>query len=528
MSENLGDAVLELRTDNAALNQGLRTAKAGAQGLESTFTSTASIIQGAFASIGIGVSLKAVLDSTIEQERADRLLENAIRATGMAAGFTADQLKAQAAMLQQTTTFSDDAIERVQTRMMAFRNVHGEVFRSAIDLTLDFATVTGRDAESATRLLGQALNDPVQGMSRLRQAGVEVNQALEDQVAKMVKAGDLTGAQTLLINELSKSYGGAALAARDTLGGAIEALKNQFDNLFLELNGPVTESLKNFVNFVTQNLPLVFSTFAAVFTGVKTAIEGVTTSLFFMSQGISNLVTLQFTAAMTSFSQMPNTLGILKSSVDAAKMAFDQTAASIEKADAATKKMAASAPVAAGAITTETKKTSAAFQTLSQGISSTFSNMASQLVQGTFNFKNFSQQVIASVVALIAKMVALQAVMTFLGIPPGAGAGLGMFLGRARGGPVNQGQPYIVGERGPELFIPANSGHIVPNHRLEAGGGGGLTQVFNVSGMDFSDDNMVGRILTRMGQMAREGAEQALDASISMADAVSMQPLRAV
>lgn len=43
--------------------------------------------------------------------------------------------------------------------------------------------------------------------------------------------------------------------------------------------------------------------------------------------------------------------------------------------------------------------------------------------------------------------------------------------GRALGGPVMSGTPYIVGEIGPELFVPNQSGTIVPNSRL----GGGAT-----------------------------------------------------
>jgi hypothetical protein len=35
--------------------------------------------------------------------------------------------------------------------------------------------------------------------------------------------------------------------------------------------------------------------------------------------------------------------------------------------------------------------------------------------------------------------------------------------GREKGGPVNAGQPYIVGEKGPEIFVPRNAGGIVPN-----------------------------------------------------------------
>ncbi len=37
---------------------------------------------------------------------------------------------------------------------------------------------------------------------------------------------------------------------------------------------------------------------------------------------------------------------------------------------------------------------------------------------------------------------------------------------RASGGPVSGGAPYIVGERGPELFVPTQSGNIVPNSAM--------------------------------------------------------------
>lgn len=42
---------------------------------------------------------------------------------------------------------------------------------------------------------------------------------------------------------------------------------------------------------------------------------------------------------------------------------------------------------------------------------------------------------------------------------------------RANGGPVDFGNTYLVGERGPELFKPGSSGMIIPNHALRGGGG---------------------------------------------------------
>lgn len=56
---------------------------------------------------------------------------------------------------------------------------------------------------------------------------------------------------------------------------------------------------------------------------------------------------------------------------------------------------------------------------------------------------------------------------------------------RQHGGPVFGSRPYIVGERGPELFIPNTSGHVVANHRLAAAGPSGPTiYVGTVYGFD--------------------------------------------
>ena len=62
--------------------------------------------------------------------------------------------------------------------------------------------------------------------------------------------------------------------------------------------------------------------------------------------------------------------------------------------------------------------------------------------------------------------------------------GLFKFLGFARGGRPPVGRPSIVGEQGPELFVPRSSGTIVPNNKL--GGGGSTSVVVNVdaSGSD--------------------------------------------
>ena len=63
--------------------------------------------------------------------------------------------------------------------------------------------------------------------------------------------------------------------------------------------------------------------------------------------------------------------------------------------------------------------------------------------------------------------------------------GIGTFLSgmRAEGGPVNAGGAYMVGEKGPELFVPHASGSIVPNNKMSGGGSGsgGVTVNYNIA-----------------------------------------------
>jgi phage-related minor tail protein len=59
----------------------------------------------------------------------------------------------------------------------------------------------------------------------------------------------------------------------------------------------------------------------------------------------------------------------------------------------------------------------------------------------------------------------------------------GIFGTRATGGPVMAGKPYVVGERGPELFVPSGPGTVVANDRL-GGGGGPIQVVYNIQAVD--------------------------------------------
>ena len=111
-------------------------------------------------------------------------------------------------------------------------------------------------------------------------------------------------------------------------------------------------------------------------------------------------------------------------------------------------------------------------------------------------FQSIADDFMNMAVKIIAKwieMMILNAALSLFGGGGGGGgffgagapeavAGGGLFTGkgpyqfRASGGPVYAGSPYIVGEKGPELFMPTTSGSIVPNNQL-GGPSSGVTNV---------------------------------------------------
>lgn len=126
-------------------------------------------------------------------------------------------------------------------------------------------------------------------------------------------------------------------------------------------------------------------------------------------------------------------------------------------------------------------------------------NLAGSFATAIANGENFMTslgkiftELAKQILAMIIKAAILAAIFSMI---PGLGAtqaaaggatdflGLltGSLTGKASGGSVIAGQPYMVGEQGAEMFVPGQSGTIIPNNNL---GGGHITGQFVVQGTD--------------------------------------------
>lgn len=107
-----------------------------------------------------------------------------------------------------------------------------------------------------------------------------------------------------------------------------------------------------------------------------------------------------------------------------------------------------------------------------------------------------TKQAVKQILAQLAKLAIIEGIMGLLTLGGAqAGKGIGGFLlkaiggARANGGSVMAGTPYLVGEVGPELFVPNSKGSVMSNRDLMSGMGSGsnnmnLTGQFVVKGTD--------------------------------------------
>ncbi|TQF85231.1 tape measure protein [Elioraea sp. Yellowstone] len=82
-------------------------------------------------------------------------------------------------------------------------------------------------------------------------------------------------------------------------------------------------------------------------------------------------------------------------------------------------------------------------------------------------------------------------------------------LFRAEGGPVVAGRPYIVGERGPEWFVPRQSGVVLPNGTAPGGVVINTSVAIDARG---ADAGVEARLRLMAGQIARQASALTLDA----------------
>lgn len=172
-----------------------------------------------------GATLFAI-DAAMNEQAVQAQLAAVLESTGGKAGVTADMANELANSLSGVTAFSNEAILAGENMLLTFTNIGADVFPMATETMLDMSQAMGTDAKQTAIQLGKALNDPIQGISALSRVGVTFTEEQKEMIAAMMEAGDVAGAQTLILNELATEFGGSAEAAGQTFAGQLSIAKD--------------------------------------------------------------------------------------------------------------------------------------------------------------------------------------------------------------------------------------------------------------------------------------------------------------
>ena len=512
------------------------------KGLDSSVKTLAGNFRNIFAGAGIGLILGGIVKNTVEAEKAFAKLDNAVKTNAGSANVTTAELAAMASQLQKVTTYSDEAVMEMQGLLLRFKEIGGAENKRAQMAILDLATALGKDLPSATQLVGRALANPEKGMIQLGRAGVVLSAEQQKLIKTLNETGHASQAQALLLSELEKRYGGAAVAVRNTFGGAIEGLKNAVSDL-MEAKGGLP-GLTSEINKLADSLSspaakesadtfgsALITTIMGIGHVAAVALDPVAKFLLkandlgalldkkvngealseaeftriygmaprsnsgpsrrhavapapteaYISQGSpayleavhpTALRSKEYQAELAASKELRSGIEDLQDAYDTREALFKLSEAGIQDGlDDSSDKIKESIKQIAD-VSVETSNT------MSEFAKSAAQNMQSHFADFLFDpFDGGVKGMLKGFIDVIRRMAAEAAAASIFNSLFGATSkdgsnGLVSFLGgmfggmKASGGSVSSGKGYVVGEQGPEFFMPGSSGSIVPNGAL--------------------------------------------------------------
>lgn len=211
--------------------------------IKSTFSNIKSLLIG-----GLGISaafagfsfVKDSVEAFNNAADANAKLNAVLASTKGVAGHTFEDLTKSAKELSSQTLFSGSQIKDAQSMLLTFTGIKGAIFDKTIPAIENFATRFKMELPEAANTLGKALNDPATGMTKLQRQGVVFTEQQKDQIQKMTEAGNVAGAQTIILKELENEFGGLAQAMTKTPQGQAIMAKKQWGEFKLAIGEFVT------------------------------------------------------------------------------------------------------------------------------------------------------------------------------------------------------------------------------------------------------------------------------------------------
>ena len=468
---------VEIVGDARSLNRALSSAESSTKGLGQKFSRLGKTAGFAAGAAGIGAlvyTIKTGISEFSQQQKVAAQTNAVLKSTGAVAGVSAKHVDALAQSLMKKSGTDDEAIASGENLLLTFTKIRNEagkgndVFDQATKVALDLSVALGKDMASSSILVGKALNDPIKGITSLGRAGVQFTAGQKETIKSLVETGHTLDAQKLILAELNTQVGGSAAAFGKTLPGEIAIAKQAFANWTGELVAKTIPVLQQTIGWLRDHWPEISAALSSMWASAKPvlvefgATAAATAGLIRKHWGtIGPIVTQVANVIKAQCAIIVQSLRTVNSVLNGEWSASWGNARSVGVA-------------AAKVVTLEIRTWFSIARAVIMGVVDALTSLVralhfkitkpqglDALVSAFGAVRSAIEAVISAVERLISALGRVKVPSIHLPKLPGGGGLLDRL--RADGGPVSSMTPYIVGERGPEWFVPSRSGTIVPN-----------------------------------------------------------------
>jgi phage-related minor tail protein len=211
----------------------------------------------------LGAAIGRSIRTGMDAETSMLSLEAAVRSTGGAAGVTARQIEGMARSIEASTLASRDGVRQAAVQLLTFESITGEIFERTLRVSQDIAQTFNRDIGAVAVQVAKALDNPTQSLASLERAYGALRPGIRQTVIALLEQGDVVRAQSILMEELERRFGGLGTAAAGGLAGAFDTLRASLtdfrERLFSVVDGEsrvtnAVNSIARAVNILAENL----------------------------------------------------------------------------------------------------------------------------------------------------------------------------------------------------------------------------------------------------------------------------------
>ena len=272
------NVVISVLADTAKSKRDLDDLSNAGSKIGSAFAGMSKIAGAALLAAGVAVTafLGTSIAAAAESEKIAAQTNAVLQSTQGIAGQTKESIDALSTSLSRMSGIDDELIQKGANVLLTFTNIRGVNFDKATESALNMSVALGQDLESASRLVGRALNDPIAGLGALTRVGVQFTESQKDAIQAMVQAGDVAGAQGIILDQLAVKFGGSAEAFGNTYLGAVGKVQTAFGNLQEAVGGAFLPVLTDGLGRVADMLNTIADSpaFQSILTGISSFLSG--------------------------------------------------------------------------------------------------------------------------------------------------------------------------------------------------------------------------------------------------------------